>query len=321
MYNDYPTIYETNINQYIIYYIILAVIIIAIFVFTMISLAKIFKKANRSGISAIIPLYNFIVLLEITNLPTWYFILLLIPGVNIVFNVFIMMELARLFRKSKAFGLGLTFLPFIFYPILAFSNSEYIGINLVAKEQKSTVVEVPKVVNEEENPVVNESFDDKNKNINISIGGGVYQKDYTSTLLNLDQKQVIVDKTSNVVDPVVDNIEKNNTFISSMPEETKVNNNDDGFKDIATTISQVPVIDNLSSNNNQSYIELVTNDVPHIEETPVINNQVMSNNQSDIDIIQPKVNKQVSEFVDCPQCGAKVKASAGVCFLCGKTLD
>lgn len=304
MYNDYPTIYESNINQYFIYYIILAGVVLAIFVLTLISLAKIFKKANRSGISAIIPFYNFLVLLEITNLPKWYFILLLIPGVNIIFEVFIMTQLARLFRKSKFFGLGLTFLPFIFYPVLAFDDSEYLGLDLVAMENKSMVVEVPKIVNKEDNPVVNENFDDKNKNINISIGGGVYQKDYTNTLLRLDEKQVIVDNDANTENIVVVK-PQNSIFVSSIPEENK---NNDIFKDVATT-NQVS-FDNNNFNSNQSYIELMTNNVTYEEESVGNTNQNINNFQN-----------QASEYVNCPQCGATIKRSAGVCFLCGKKLD
>lgn len=296
MYNDYPIIYETNLDQYIIYYIIIAVIILAVFIFTMISLAKIFKKANRSGISAIIPFYNFLVLLEITNLPKWYFILLLIPGVNIIFEIFIMMELAKLFRKGKIFGLGLTFLPFVFYPLLAFGESEYLGLDLVAMDKKTMVVEVPKIVNDEENPVVNESFDDKNKNINISIGGGVYQKDYTNTLLDLDDKQVIVDKTNDIKTNSVEK-SQNNTLNSTFSVE---NSNND-------------------TSNYESGIESIVNNISYKEENNGIINQQVNN--SLLNENNQMIDNQVPEFIDCPQCGAKIKRSAGVCFLCGKKLD
>ena len=192
MFDDYPTIYETTINENFIYWIILGVILLILLIITILSLGKIFKKANRSGISALIPFYNIVVLLEITNKPKYYFIFYLIPGINLLFHLFTMFSLARLFRKSRNFAVGLTILPFIFYPILAFSDSEYIGINLAAMEGKSTTIDVPKVVEEEEeSPVVHEEQDEGSRNINISIGGGVYQKDYTNTLLQVDKKQTI----------------------------------------------------------------------------------------------------------------------------------
>ncbi|WP_278321357.1 DUF5684 domain-containing protein [Lacrimispora amygdalina] len=34
--------------------------------------------------------------------------------------------MANSFGKGKMFGLGLIFLPFIFYPILAFGSSKYV---------------------------------------------------------------------------------------------------------------------------------------------------------------------------------------------------
>ena len=58
MYDDYPTVIESTVENNMIYLIILGIILIGVIVFSLISLAKIFKKANRSGISAIIPIYK-----------------------------------------------------------------------------------------------------------------------------------------------------------------------------------------------------------------------------------------------------------------------
>ena len=216
MYDDYPTIYETTIDQNFIYWIILGVILLILFIITLFSLGKIFKKANRSGVSAFIPFYNILVLLEITNKPKYFFLFYLIPGVIFLFYLFTMFSLARLFRKSQGFAFGLTFFPFLFYPILAFSDSEYIGINLAAMEGKSTTIDVPKVVEEEEeNPVIHEEQDEASRNINISIGGGVYQKDYTNTLLHVDQQQTISMEPANPRKPE----NEKNSFLISEEEE------------------------------------------------------------------------------------------------------
>jgi hypothetical protein len=37
-------------------------------------------------------------------------------------------QLAKVFGKGTGFGFGLLLLPFIFYPILAFGKSEYVGV-------------------------------------------------------------------------------------------------------------------------------------------------------------------------------------------------
>lgn len=88
---------------------------------------RIFEKAGKPGWAAIIPIYNTIVLLEIIGKPWWWLLLFLIPGVNFIFAIWMMNLLSISFGKGVGFTLGLIFLSFIFYPILAFSNTEYIG--------------------------------------------------------------------------------------------------------------------------------------------------------------------------------------------------
>jgi len=92
-----------------------------------VSLWKIFAKAGKPGWASIVPIYNVIVMLEITGKPIWWIILLFIPVVNLVISIIVIVELANKFGKSGGFAVGLIFLPVIFYPILAFSDAKYIG--------------------------------------------------------------------------------------------------------------------------------------------------------------------------------------------------
>ena len=55
----------------------------------------------------------------------WWFFLLLIPLVNIVIAILAAIGIANKFGKGGGFAVGLIFLPFIFYPILAFGAAEY----------------------------------------------------------------------------------------------------------------------------------------------------------------------------------------------------
>lgn len=98
--------------------LVLVVLIIA-------GLWKIFTKAGKPGWAAIIPIYNLIVVLEIAGKPIWWIILFLIPCVNLVMAILTYMALAKNFGKSEAYGLGLAFLPFIFVPLLGFSDAKY----------------------------------------------------------------------------------------------------------------------------------------------------------------------------------------------------
>jgi hypothetical protein len=86
---------------------------------------KVFVKAGKPGWASIIPIYNIIVLLEITGKPIWWFILMLIPLVNLVVFIIVLVELAKRFGKGVGFAIGLLILPFLFYPILGFGDAQY----------------------------------------------------------------------------------------------------------------------------------------------------------------------------------------------------
>lgn len=89
------------------------------------SMWKIFVKAGKPGWAAIVPIYNFIVLLEIAGKPAWWIILFIIPVVNFVIAIMLSVSLARKFGKGVGYGLGLAFLGVVFYPMLGFGDSRY----------------------------------------------------------------------------------------------------------------------------------------------------------------------------------------------------
>ena len=100
-------------------------VIIAIAIFCIVCMWKVYSKAGQPGWAAIIPIYNLIVLLQIVQRPIWWIILMIIPCVNIVVLFIVYIDLAKVFGKGTGFGLGLIFLPFIFVPMLAFGDAEY----------------------------------------------------------------------------------------------------------------------------------------------------------------------------------------------------
>lgn len=100
---------------------------VALFVLVVAGMWKVFQKAGKPGWAAIIPIYNIIVLLEITGKPIWWLILYFIPIVNFIVLLIVCIELAKRFGKGVAFGFGLGLLPFIFYPILGFGDATYGG--------------------------------------------------------------------------------------------------------------------------------------------------------------------------------------------------
>lgn len=98
-------------------------------VLMIVSLWKIFDKAGQPGWAAIVPIYNTYILLRVADKPGWWLLLFFVPIVNFVIAILAMVGLATNFGKSGGFVIGLIFLPFIFYPILAFGDAKYQGTN------------------------------------------------------------------------------------------------------------------------------------------------------------------------------------------------
>jgi hypothetical protein len=88
---------------------------------------KIFSKAGEPGWASIVPIYNVIVVLKIGGKPVWWILLFLIPLVNFIIGILLAIAIAEKFGKGTGFGLGMAFLPFIFYPMLAFGDAQYRG--------------------------------------------------------------------------------------------------------------------------------------------------------------------------------------------------
>jgi len=94
-------------------------------VFWIASMWKVYQKAGRPGWAAIVPIYNEVVLLQMAGKSGWWFLLYLIPLVNIIIAFIARIDLAKSFGHGAAFGVGLVLLPIVFFPILAWGDSEY----------------------------------------------------------------------------------------------------------------------------------------------------------------------------------------------------
>jgi hypothetical protein len=104
------------------------VVALVILVVTIAAMWKVFEKAGEPGWAAIVPIYNVIVLLKIAGKPLWWIILLLIPFVNFIIIILVYVALAKNFGKGVGFALGLVFLSFIFFPLLAWGDARYQGV-------------------------------------------------------------------------------------------------------------------------------------------------------------------------------------------------
>lgn len=102
--------------------------VLAVAVFSIVIMWRIFEKAGEHGWAAIIPFYQNYVLFKITWGQGWLFLLLFLPIVNIVTCIITMIKLAKAFNKDGAFAVGLIFLNIIFLAILAFGEARYSGV-------------------------------------------------------------------------------------------------------------------------------------------------------------------------------------------------
>lgn len=99
--------------------------ILAVTVFFILTMWRIYEKAGEPGWACLVPIYSFYVLCKFTGTKNWW--LVFIPIANFYVIIMAYINLAKSFGKDTAFALGLIFLGIFFLPILAFSNAQYIG--------------------------------------------------------------------------------------------------------------------------------------------------------------------------------------------------
>ncbi|MBI4860288.1 MAG: signal peptidase I [Candidatus Riflebacteria bacterium] len=104
-----------------------ALIQLAIGLICLVSMWTVFTKAGQPGWACIVPIYNLYVMLIIGGKPGWWLLLLFVPLVNLIIMFMMIAGIAANFGKGLGYVLGLIFLPFIFYPLLAFGDAEYVG--------------------------------------------------------------------------------------------------------------------------------------------------------------------------------------------------
>lgn len=127
-------IFSEAYNQFVRdYFCPIAIVFLLVILVTLISIWVVFDKAGEPGWAAFVPIYNTIVLARIGGKSEWLGLLCalspMVPLVGSILNLLLFLYLsigvAQAFGKGTLFGVGLVFLPFIFFPILAFSESAY----------------------------------------------------------------------------------------------------------------------------------------------------------------------------------------------------
>lgn len=108
--------------------IVFVLIVMALSIVSIVSMWKLFTKAGKPGWASIVPIYKYIVELEIIGQPLWWIVMFFIPVANIVIAIMMTLDLVKSFGKDTTFGVLTIFFPIIMLPILAFSkDTKYVG--------------------------------------------------------------------------------------------------------------------------------------------------------------------------------------------------
>ena len=121
---------------------IVIVLYSALMILLIVSQWKIFSKAGQPGWACLIPFYNIYVYNKIIKRPGWWmllYFLAIVPIIGLIAVVVIAVmdtqRLSKAFGKGIEYTIGLIFLGFIFYPLLAFGSAEYDASKLDTKEE------------------------------------------------------------------------------------------------------------------------------------------------------------------------------------------
>jgi hypothetical protein len=112
---------------YLFYNPVFIVCWLAVVIFEIAAVWRVFAKAGQPGWAAIIPIYNIYIMTKVAGKPGYWTLLCLIPFVNIVFYIWLMNMISKSFGHDEGFTVGLVLLGIIFWPILGFGRSRYLG--------------------------------------------------------------------------------------------------------------------------------------------------------------------------------------------------
>jgi hypothetical protein len=123
---------------------------LAIAVLTIVAWWKVFTKAKQPGWAAIVPFYNFYIMLKIVKMSPWYMLVFLgifVPFIGpiaiLVVTIMIYHKLSLAFGKGVGFTIGLILLNPIFILLLAFGDATYKESSVPEKDDFSDQSQKP----------------------------------------------------------------------------------------------------------------------------------------------------------------------------------
>lgn len=276
---------------------------VAVSVFMIVCLWKIFTKANQDGWKAIVPVYNlYILVTQISGLSIGMFILCFVPIVQIYPLIKSIIELNKKFGKGIEGAILMLVFPYVMYPILAFGKATYnsnLSDNVINANNVNNVANPTNA-----NNTVNTSNVATNENglnngvaneMNAGVGTSAAAPELSSDNLNAPSMNTNNESGFNVTPNNFSGSVTPNNFSVPVGNPLPVDNNE---------------------NVNQATLE---NQAPSAMpvETPAVDNTTPVVNVQNVEapVSKEPVNTEATKF--CPQCGTKVNASDAMCFMCG----
>ena len=192
--NDYSTVgaaFGAATGVFFGIFVFALVIAIALAIVLIIAKWKINAKAHQPGWAALIPFYDQYILCKIVGISPWWVLIVVCAGlINAVpvigqlayivtiiyFDVLLNVSLARAFGKEDTFAIGLILVPIVFYPMLGFGKSEYVGAkpmnDIIFKNNNQNSGTNQQVNNNEVNPVVNNNVSTESTVSNDTVQTG-----------------------------------------------------------------------------------------------------------------------------------------------------
>ena len=250
------------------------------------------------------------------------------------------MKIATKFKKSSAFGIGMTFIPIIFIPILAFSDE-----TVEEKQENSNQFNAMNVINNNESNVVNDpttnymeikGVEIENTNQNPSTENNIETTNNQPTI-ETEPKEISPNIEENPIKEGTNNIVNIPTIPLSEEQETPLNDEQNekvetlDSSNIETensntelNISEVPELNSNQTEQNNNAIETIntldtTNE--NIETPnafniqPTITNETVPNEINN-DVEPSNVNLDNTKKI-CKNCGTEMPGIVSICPKCG----
>lgn len=140
---EYMGVFGAFFGVILIFAIITFIIGIIFTICVVIGKWKAFKKAGKAGWEAIVPIYNQVVLCQISGINPWWVLIVIVGGIvlqiipglgamvsfalSVYFYVILYVSAARSFGKPDGYAAGLYFLAPIFWLLVGGKNTQYVG--------------------------------------------------------------------------------------------------------------------------------------------------------------------------------------------------